>query len=105
MNVKHSVVALVLLGCVTPSNAQTAGSPVDTLLATAGQDTVLVLVDYIEELEMQAKLDAMSHGLQVSALLNRIDRLEVPWWRELITDPRLWFILGAGAGISVAEAR
>lgn len=103
MRGKISVAVLVLIVCAMPCSGQLAD--VDSLLASVSQDTVLVLVEYVEDLEMMIELQDLERSLVERALNERISELEKNWFEKIIADPRLWFILGAAAGISVAEAR
>ncbi len=55
------------------------------------------------DLELELKLDRIEHQWQLHALEATVEDLQESWWERVISDPRLWFIAGAAAGIMVAE--
>jgi len=73
----------------------------DSLLTTADQDTVLALAGVVEDLELElAKQDIrlMQLARERDWYQQKVEDLSPPWWKEVLGDSRLWFILGVTAG-------
>lgn len=90
---------LLLLPNANAISATPTRAPVDSLMAAAGGDTVMVLVSYIEDLQMDLRLSEIAHA----ALERDLEREKETLLEQLLTDPRLWFCIGAGLALEASD--
>lgn len=88
-----------------PSNAH-ADADVDSLLAASDGDTIAVLLDIIEDLELDlalADIDRQGVTRERDRLAQEIEAAKPSWFEKIISDPRLWFIVGATLGVLAVD--
>ena len=86
--------------CAEPP-APSATADLDSLIAAADGDTLGVLLDVIEDLELDLALaDVKAGGIawERDRLQAEIDAARPSWFEVVVRDPRLWFIVGAFTG-------
>lgn len=97
-----AVIFLAASACAAPSPpSPLAGAAADSMMAAAGGDTVLALVQVIEQQEQDLwRADIREARLRSERdwWKERAEDLEPDWFERVIRDPRLWFITGAALG-------
>ena len=86
--------------------ARSATADLDSLIAAADGDTIAVLLGIVEGLELDLALAGVESGgvaWERDRLQAEIEASKPSWFETVISDPRLWFIVGAFTGALVVN--